>query len=163
MVKETAFIALECRPMPFGAMEYGGRWVGPAGAPVRVDRSVIRWLTGKQPQEFPNTLDFQGLSLRLVSGSDKQLFVYNAALYMRVDGARVLAWRWHTTLARIRRPLRWVYLRLILTLHVWSLAEVSPGEVISWRCVRRQKKNCALQTRTTSTLRSTKSTSTASS
>jgi hypothetical protein len=139
MTKEHPFVVVESKALPFGAMEFNFRLEGPAGAPVSINRRIIKLLTGEMPIQFPSKLDMRGIPLRLVGGSERVLFVSDAALYVRADGYRIFAWRLSDALARIRRPLRWVNIRLILTLYVWGMADVRPGEIISWRCVRKSQ------------------------
>lgn len=137
---EHAYVEVSLKSLPLGGTEFDFTWVGPEHASVLIDRLTIARIKGGGPlrEEFPTTLDLRGIPLRLIPGSEQEIvaFVRDAALYVRADGANALVWVWRSALLRARRPLRWVYVRLILTLYVWGLADWRKEEVITWRCVR---------------------------
>lgn len=153
-----AHIETTWKPLPFGGTEFEFSWVGPERGTVLIDRLTIARINeegGPLRESFPATLDLRGIPLRLIPGSEKEIdaFVRDAALYVRTDGVNALSWFWHCASVRARRPLRWVYVRLILTMYVWGLADWQQAEVVSWRCVWRRWRRaveCESQSRTTS-------------
>lgn len=126
------------RPLNRG-LERRFEWRGPHNVPVRVTRDMLRDLMPQRNGEsWPSRLSIDGVPLKCLPGSERytETFIYNAALYMRLDGTGWFWWLYHVIRRPILRGLWFVYERSILTLHVWGLADYPLGCRPSWRDIK---------------------------
>ena len=98
-------------------------WIGPLSECVRIDY----WLERQIP-EMPFPLEL------------KKFDPLYGSLYFRND---VSAWyAWHRLLRDLDAAKNYclgVRNRFILTLIVWGMGSIVPGEVIGWQCLRRKR------------------------
>lgn len=133
-VMETQQVLVHSYEKPLGGWGRKYEPQGPAHLPIMISHCALRDL-GYDDHEWPTRIELDGLPLRYLPGSENEgdCFVYDAALYVRIDGRNWLAWVYY----RVRRPLlrlvSFVYERTILTLHVWGLARYPRGCRPSWR------------------------------
>ncbi len=95
------------------------QWVGPRNAPV-----VVSYDIDTRHLPWP---------LRKID----ECLEWNGDYYVRTD---VAFWWVTAALARMKRPLQWVYVRLIITAEIWGVGRTAPGEFISWRNLLRKRR-----------------------
>ena len=134
-----ADLIVHSAPLALGGRVRTFEWTGPASAPVLVRGDYLRELN-ITAQCWPDRLEIGGYPLKLIPGSqhDSKCFIYDGALYARIDGLNWFSWlRW--ALYRKARALSAkTYYRVILTLHVWGLASYDPSKRPSWRDIGKQ-------------------------
>lgn len=133
-MEKYATLVVDSKLLALGSRVRTFEWSGPSHAPVLIRAGHLRDLNVNCPH-WPDSLEVGGYPLKLIPGSqhDSSLFVYDGALYARVDGLNWLSWlRW--ALYRNARALAVkTYYRIIITLHVWGLASYEPNRRPSWR------------------------------
>lgn len=132
---EFASIEVTTRLLPFNRRFTTYRWIGPASAPVRINRYMV--------DPDCRTIDeaAQRLPWRLRKLPNGHDFLRDAADFVRVDGglwvpALLTEWR-----HRLRDRWDWLTARMVLTLMVWGLAWVDEGTQPRWADVKRRHPN----------------------
>lgn len=133
-MENYANLIVHSTPLAFGGRTSTFQWSGPANAPVLVKGDYLRDLD-VDSSHWPDRLEIDGYPLKLIPGSqyDSDCFIYNGALYARVDGLNWFSWfRW-ALYRQVRAVSVETYYRIIITLHVWGLASHDPSRRPSWR------------------------------
>lgn len=133
-MEDTAEIIVHERELLPGRMSRTYEWRGLSSWPVLIHGNTLSRLM-EQPFKgngYPEIVDCFPWKLRLI---DEAAYHLNGAYYVRTDSGM---WAYLWMMVRANRMIQTLKQRIILTLMVWGLAYVEPGELISWRCVGRK-------------------------
>lgn len=124
---------------PFGGQCVHYEWEGLRNLPLRISRNDLREIVPSfSGGGWPTKIKLDGIPLQYLPGSENysETFIWDAALYKRVDGLNWLGFTYWRVRRNLRRVFWFVYERSILTLHVWGLANYSPVCRPSWRDIK---------------------------
>lgn len=104
--------------------------------PQMIETDHTLWEFGIDEHRFPARMSLDGIPLRLIPGSEHDLFLHSCALYVRTDRAGWLNWLFRASARKTSRIARQAYERAILTLYVWGLADYEASKRPSWRDIK---------------------------
>jgi len=127
---KTCQIVMEAVPDPLRANVHHHipvRVEGDMRAPIAISYYALRHIS-LDCKAFPKKIGMMGLDWRLL----EERMAYADALYMCVT-PWPFRWMFHKSALIVENAWRWFFMRIILTLHVWGLADVPAYEIPSWR------------------------------
>lgn len=136
---EVAYLNRCLYDKPLGRLGVRYDWVGDHDLPLRVTSGEIREIVPSfDGNGWPQKIEIDGIPLQYLPGSEKYetTFLWDAALYKRIDGINWFGFIYWILRRRLRMMFWFLYERFILTLHVWGLADYPEGQRVSWRDIK---------------------------
>lgn len=144
MMTDEALVTGHYRQILPGRDAVVWEWEGLRGWPLRIERGCLEDMLGHclhegsswlEISDCPKTLNCFPWPLRFVA--IERRFDRDELIYVRTDSGFWLYWYCRFRALPFLQMLR---TRIILTLMVWNLAHIEPGEIANWRCVGRKRR-----------------------